>query len=390
MEFAVSPEDQTLEIATTRSRAVARPLRCDACAGWLAGLALIVATAGCSRTSEHRQAADNSAARQEADAASAVEQPGDADAEQVDFLAPDEIPIPDLATVEQRRGKGIPDGALVLDLGGSVRSYAASLPFPVVVEQGQPLILLGEDKGLLWASGKFFNQAGKLICEIEKNELRVDDRHAFWTEATPHSLTLYENEAAEGEAKKDDAKTILSISFLNEKAVRLMADFYSPKGVHVVIGESGVVFGDRSLSATGLNGTGVNLDAPAAGVAQFPPEPAAGPAQAEDQPLVVAEAADMADAADVGAAMIGAAQAFLASLTPDEAAKARMKFDDPARLDWSNIPKKERKGLPILEMNPAQRKLCHQLVRSALSARATTKRSPSCRWKTTSARAKRT
>jgi hypothetical protein len=69
----------------------------------------------------------------------------------------------------------------------------------------------------------------------------------------------------------------------------------------------------------------------------------------------------------VGAAMTDAAQAFLQSLSADELAKAEMKFDDPARLDWHNIPKDKRKGLQVKDMNPEQRKLCHNLLRAALS-----------------------
>ena len=65
--------------------------------------------------------------------------------------------------------------------------------------------------------------------------------------------------------------------------------------------------------------------------------------------------------------MTAAAQAFLASLQADELAKAAMKFDDPARLDWTNIPKKQRKGLPLRDMTPEQKTLCHNLLRAALS-----------------------
>ncbi len=73
------------------------------------------------------------------------------------------------------------------------------------------------------------------------------------------------------------------------------------------------------------------------------------------------------ETAGVGAAMTEAAQAFLASLQPDQLAKATLKFDDPARLDWHNIPKPQRKGLQIHEMNAQQRERCHNLLRAALS-----------------------
>jgi len=83
--------------------------------------------------------------------------------------------------------------------------------------------------------------------------------------------------------------------------------------------------------------------------------------------LVSSATAKEASTADVGAAMTAAAQKFLATLDDNSSAKARMSFDDPARLDWHNIPKPERKGLQVRDMNPAQREACHNLLRAGLS-----------------------
>ena len=80
----------------------------------------------------------------------------------------------------------------------------------------------------------------------------------------------------------------------------------------------------------------------------------------------VAQAAE-APSGHVGLAMTEAAQKFVASLDANQAAKVMMKFDDPARLDWHNIPKPERKGLQFKDMSAEQRKLCLALVQTALS-----------------------
>src|SRR2546427_8543743 len=66
--------------------------------------------------------------------------------------------------------------------------------------------------------------------------------------------------------------------------------------------------------------------------------------------------------------MSEAANNFLASLTPEQQAKARFELKDDERKNWHFIPK-ERKGLPIKEMTPAQRNLAHALLASALSQR---------------------
>jgi hypothetical protein len=62
------------------------------------------------------------------------------------------------------------------------------------------------------------------------------------------------------------------------------------------------------------------------------------------------------------------AKNFLASLTPEQKAKATFRFDDEERYDWHYIPK-ERKGLPFREMAPFQKHLAHALLNAGLSQR---------------------
>jgi hypothetical protein len=66
-----------------------------------------------------------------------------------------------------------------------------------------------------------------------------------------------------------------------------------------------------------------------------------------------------------------AATQFLDSLSPDQKAKASFPFDGEERLRWHFIPNETfpRKGLMIKDMNEAQRRLAHDLLRSGLSAR---------------------
>jgi hypothetical protein len=73
------------------------------------------------------------------------------------------------------------------------------------------------------------------------------------------------------------------------------------------------------------------------------------------------------DANTVPDLMVDAAQQFLAALDADQRALAVMDFDNPARLDWHNIPKPERKGVQLRDMTPQQQELCHALLRAALS-----------------------
>jgi hypothetical protein len=64
--------------------------------------------------------------------------------------------------------------------------------------------------------------------------------------------------------------------------------------------------------------------------------------------------------------MTEAANRFLASLTPEQRAKATFQFDDAERANWFFIPI-ERKGLPLREMAPFQRHLASALLSAGLS-----------------------
>src|SRR5262245_36421636 len=63
-----------------------------------------------------------------------------------------------------------------------------------------------------------------------------------------------------------------------------------------------------------------------------------------------------------------AADHFLASLTPEQQAKATFEFKDDERLNWHFIPK-ERKGLPLKDMTPPQKHLAQALLSAGLSQR---------------------
>ena len=71
------------------------------------------------------------------------------------------------------------------------------------------------------------------------------------------------------------------------------------------------------------------------------------------------------------ATMQKAAGLFLDSLSPDQKTKASFPFESEERLRWHFIPNEmfPRKGLMIKDMNEAQRRLAHDLLRSGLSAR---------------------
>jgi Protein of unknown function (DUF3500) len=64
--------------------------------------------------------------------------------------------------------------------------------------------------------------------------------------------------------------------------------------------------------------------------------------------------------------MAECANRFLASLTPEQKAKATFSFEDGERVNWAFVPQ-ERKGLPLREMTPYQKELANALLNAGLS-----------------------
>jgi hypothetical protein len=64
--------------------------------------------------------------------------------------------------------------------------------------------------------------------------------------------------------------------------------------------------------------------------------------------------------------MTESANRFLATLTPEQRAKATFPLDDPERVKWFYVPI-ERKGLPLREMSPYQKHLASALLSAGLS-----------------------
>jgi hypothetical protein len=83
--------------------------------------------------------------------------------------------------------------------------------------------------------------------------------------------------------------------------------------------------------------------------------------QAEPEPVFPAPV-------PVFAEMVQAADAFVASLEPEQRAKALFEFEDAERLNWHFVPR-ARLGLPLKEMSPAQRELARGILQAGLSRR---------------------
>lgn len=64
--------------------------------------------------------------------------------------------------------------------------------------------------------------------------------------------------------------------------------------------------------------------------------------------------------------MLDAVTAFLGTLTPEQRQKATFPFDDTERFNWHFVPR-ERKGLPLKQMTPDQRRAAMAMLKTGLS-----------------------
>jgi TonB family protein len=67
------------------------------------------------------------------------------------------------------------------------------------------------------------------------------------------------------------------------------------------------------------------------------------------------------------AVMAEAANKFLASLTPEQKAKASFEFGDEQRFDWHFVPR-DRKGVPLKDLDEKQRGLAMEFMKTGLGA----------------------
>jgi hypothetical protein len=65
--------------------------------------------------------------------------------------------------------------------------------------------------------------------------------------------------------------------------------------------------------------------------------------------------------------MLSNAGALLSSLSADQQARATFSMDDPRRLDWDFVPKPDRNGVPLWELDKHQHTLAHVLIAGSLS-----------------------
>ena len=133
----------------------------------------------------------------------------------------------------------IPESALIVFLGNSV-SWTQSLPHTVLRHKNEDIIVLGKDGENLWVTAKFFGENGKIVCQVVKNRFHLNWGNLWRIERPSPSRLVVIN---------DKAEEILNVEYINKRAVRILGDFYSLGGAHIVIRSDWQSLGGGKMSA---------------------------------------------------------------------------------------------------------------------------------------------
>ena len=79
----------------------------------------------------------------------------------------------------------------------------------------------------------------------------------------------------------------------------------------------------------------------------------------------------LAAVADASGAMVTGAKSFLAALRPEQRSRATLPFDGEERRNWHYVPR-ARKGIPLKDLDAAQRRLAEELLKTGLGPRGYT------------------
>ena len=107
---------------------------------------------------------------------------------------------------------------------------------------------MDRSQGGLLLSAQFFDKDGDIICRIRDNKFTLNRDKVFDIDQTPHALTVFD---------KQDRKVFV-LDFVNDRAVKLLGDFFVRDGVRILITENmlkykGFEFSSSSLSVEGGN-----------------------------------------------------------------------------------------------------------------------------------------
>jgi hypothetical protein len=149
----------------------------------------------------------------------------DVEKAQQNVLIPGDGEMPELPRVQQPYADEIRDSRFFVFLGRAI-VCVDHFPFAIIRQLDESMISLDREGHALALSAKFFNEAGKIVCEIVRNELHFNEKNIFRIErASPQQFSVLD----------DEARQVISVEYINARAVRIIGYFFLRNGLLVHI-----------------------------------------------------------------------------------------------------------------------------------------------------------
>lgn len=131
--------------------------------------------------------------------------------------ADEQINLVDIASC----AANIPEGSMTVVLGNNIASTQGR-SMQIVQMYGEPLLNINlSDDGIL-VSGKIYNQEGRILVKLDKNEWRVANYAPWYERPDAHTLRVYDERDNE----------VLSLNYVNSHVVMVTGIFRSPADPH--------------------------------------------------------------------------------------------------------------------------------------------------------------
>lgn len=158
-------------------------------------------------------------------------------------LEPDSSNNPTVITPDSKpRPKtsfNVPDDKFLLILGDFL-AWKADLPMIVLMQREEPLITLNKEPRGMSLSARFFNADGKIVAEIDRNEIHTNPANFWRLTKSAHRLTIF----------NDEAKVVADVEYLNPRTVKILGRFFARNGFPIALNEDGIDLGTSHLSGS--------------------------------------------------------------------------------------------------------------------------------------------
>jgi hypothetical protein len=129
----------------------------------------------------------------------------------------------------------IPAKATKVYLGNSVLS-TLDFPYKVIAAGTEDILVVTRIDGVLLVSAKFFNRNGAIICDIVNNRFIRNQNETFrFGDSAENQVVVLDQQG----------KAAIDVEFINELAIRVLADIYVSGGQHLVISEDFIKLNDN-------------------------------------------------------------------------------------------------------------------------------------------------